>query len=143
MNAKQIYAMKPLRTSNDFSDLYDHMIEISQFEHIIDDTDDNRIEIKTVAYHHEDYERGVTLSTAWCMGIPFMVMQNAGRGGKDHVDRFITNVNVYYICAKFIMDKELHSSMSRLKHDIIDENEDNPRLINFYGYKLDTSKIDG
>lgn len=140
MNAKQIYAMKPTEISNEIDDLFPHMKELAGYDFYLDDNTDPRIEIKRVAYHNEDYERGVWLSTAWFDGVPFMVMQRAGRGGMDHIDEFITNVDVYINVVKFVMDKAIRKS---IHHSIIDENEDDCRLTEFYGYELDMSKIDG
>jgi len=101
MTPNELYALPPVEVS---SDPY-------RLRHHIDEVDPSCIEVNTCdiecryyANHSDDGERTWTLFSAWYSGNPFMICQSAGRGGRDHTYRFVTNAETYRAAVEHLKD---------------------------------------
>jgi hypothetical protein len=134
--AQQLYDL-PISSSEDswtqnLTTIEEHLYEFESLPYDLDVSSLN-YEIRTIKDHCYDGRRTWTLRTVWFEGVPFMIVQNAGREGNDHNDRFITNVAQYKkfvaaIQALLINDNDLS--------DVIDVNEERPDLDRFYDQSL-------
>jgi hypothetical protein len=90
------------------------------------------LQVRELKDHSYDGERSWTLRTVWYAGQPFMIVQNAGRGGQDHENRFITDTKVFvaFISALYEI------TTSQTKYDVIDPDEDRNDLDFFYDQHL-------
>lgn len=93
-SANDLYAMTPESINKDVGELkgfyYDHLPEIE--ENLWDINNKNElVEIKVLKDFDFDGRRCWTLRTVWFNNKPVMVIQNAGREGDDHRERFVTN----------------------------------------------------
>ena len=96
--------------------------------------DNQKIEIKTIKHFDFDYRRFWALNTVWFEESPVMVIQNAGREGDDHSERFITSETLYKSMVDYL--NSLINKKDCQLHDLIDENEERNDLIEFYGNEL-------
>lgn len=98
--ANELYEMTPVSSCNHIGELcgfyYDHLPEVHNLEEVDRySVSSDRISVKTIKDICYDGERVWQLRSVWFDGTPFMVVQNAGRGGDDHSERFITNTEVF------------------------------------------------
>lgn len=135
ITANEVYKMKPEIVSHELGNLkgfyYDHIPEIVDSLWGIE-TD--RIEIKTLKDFDFDGRRCWTLRTVWFDESPVMILQNAGREGDDHRERFITNLTLYKEMVAHI--KSLLPTEDQSSDVVIDAEEGREDLINFYGNGL-------
>jgi hypothetical protein len=89
-------------------------------------------QVRELKNHSYDGERCWCLQTVWYAGRPFMIVQNAGRGGQDHEDRFITDTQVF---SRFISALQEIATEQTL-YDVIDLDEDRDDLDFFYDQHL-------
>jgi hypothetical protein len=89
-------------------------------------------QVRELKNHSYDGERCWCLRTVWYAGQPFMIVQNAGRGGQDHEDRFITDTQVFN---KFISALQ-EIVIKETPYDVIDPDEDRNDLDFFYDQHL-------
>lgn len=136
MTAKQIYNLKPTKVTRDIEVLTStsitHIPEL-EFEYI-DESLNEKVEIKYYVDYCFDGRRTWTLASVWYINQPVMIIQNAGREGDDCVDRFITNEKLYYKMVEYL--KSLIQRKEEIT-DLLDENEENPSLTNFYSHRLE------
>jgi len=90
------------------------------------------LEQRIHGFHSFDGERSWELSSIWYKDRPFMVLQEAGRGGDDHVETFLTDKEVL---------KELKLKIAELldqhkKTISFSPDEDIEDLDCFYGHEL-------
>jgi hypothetical protein len=139
MNANQIYALPPEKVTTKIGSLmgcyYNHIPEVDYAERLYS-VEQNLIEIKKVKFFNFDGRRYWSLQTVWFDKAPVMIIQNAGREGDDHAERFITDLEHFWNMIKFIRDLVPPSDDFTAK-DIIDPDEDIPGLTEFYGNSLD------
>lgn len=137
MKASELYLLEPESTSKCLGVLkgfyYDHLPEVEECLLGLQGKN-NKVEIKTLKDFYFDERRCWSLRTVWFEGKPFMIIQNAGREGDDHRQRFITDVETY---KKFVdYAKSLTDSQEYYLEDLIELDKDYPNLINFYGNDL-------
>lgn len=151
MTPQQVYALKwqsrivPFDGSCDMdfgifgrASYYNHMPELSadmmyqgQFQ---------SCERVMVAVHGEywlDTRRFWRLSSAWFDHQPFMIMQNAGREGDDHVQRWITDRAVYGAAVTHI-----YSIYCSDNDHMVHPHTELGDLTEFYGEKLEVQPND-
>lgn len=96
-----------------------------------------RILVKKHFFHNFDGERTISLNSVWFDGKTVMITQHAGRGGRDHNRRFITNYSSYNDMVNFIR------SCSEEQSDYCDLAEECPELTEFYGCSIDEELLSG
>lgn len=92
------------------------------------------VEFRTVKYVYIDGRRYWSLRTVWYQGHPVMILQNAGREGDDHKQRFITDGSRFAHMLEYIRSKHIPSES--FTSDYVDPDLDNPSLTSFYGMSL-------
>lgn len=137
MTPRDLYAMTPIRSVKDPSYLqgcyYNHLEEAGDVNNLPGPPDDYLVEVQYIKNHCFDGRRTWTLATVWFKDKPVMVIQNAGREGDDHYERFITDA---------VLFKEMVDHIKSLKEQdeplmgVVDLDQDNPALTSFYGYDL-------
>lgn len=136
VTANEVYAMDHESKTNELGDLkgfyYDHLPEIE--ESLWGVKDNCKVEIKTIKDFDFDGRRCWTLRTIWFESSPVMIIQNAGREGDDHRERFITNHELYKNMIKYI--KSLINQEDFSSDCVINDSEDRDDLISFYGKNL-------
>ncbi|MCY9308843.1 hypothetical protein MOF23_07650 [Bacillus inaquosorum] len=136
MNAKQIYDMEPREISNELSLLagfyYNHLPEIEDIPYGLEQ---DKVSIKIYADYEYDWSRFWRLASVWFEDIPVMIIQNAGRDGDDHRERFITDEKAYENLVSYV--KGLIPKEEVNNPDLIDLEEDITGLSEFYGWSLE------
>lgn len=138
ITAKEIYQLPHQSETNELWSLkgcyYDFLPEIDDYDlYSIKPEDNKRLKIKVLKDFDFDGRRFWRLQTLWIDDKPVMIMQNAGREGEDHRERFITNDGLYKEVVNYM--RELVGDNSNMFDDFVDENE--PRnYLEFYGNHL-------
>lgn len=93
-----------------------------------------RMQVKLVGHDNGDGYRYATLVTIWYNGCPVMIVQEAGRGGRDHQRRWITDVLEYKALCRYLRS-QIIVNIDPDEDDIVSPDafvyaED---LYNFYG----------
>lgn len=139
MKAIDLYSMTPESETNELGYLkgfyYDHIPEIEESLWGYEESNEHVV-IKTIKDFDFDGRRCWTLRTVWFKGNPVMILQNAGREGDDHRERYITNISLYEQMVSYI--KTLIESESLSDDCCIDENTDYDFLDTFYGKSLNS-----
>ncbi len=139
ITANELYKLEPIDISTgvyetDLCYIQEHLYEFDRNLPYDLNTSSLDFEIKVIKDHCYDGRRTWTLKTVWYGGCPFMIVQNAGREGDDHQDRFITNKDVYI---KFVLAiQALLVTTEEHISDVIDPNEPWNDLDRFYGQSL-------
>lgn len=89
MKPSELYARTPRRIDKTLYHLIDHLPELNDLYHT--ESQNELIETHFYEDHCFDGERVWQLAGVFYKGLPVMIIQNAGRGGRDHSDRFITD----------------------------------------------------
>lgn len=135
MTPKQLYEMTPESTEKSLYPLagcyYNHLPEAGDsHEWISSETD--RVEVRTIKYFDYDGRRYWRLATVWFDSKPVMVIQNAGREGDDHRERFVTDH-----AQLMAMASHVRSLMKPEEpRDVVAIDADLPELTDFYGQSL-------
>lgn len=142
MKPIELYKRKPESENYDLNYLYgSYYNHIPEVESIYYDDDilkkNKRVKIKIIKHVNFDSRRFWRLATVWFDGKPVMVIQNAGREGDDHADRFVTSHKRYVKMIAFI--KTLHPDDYEVDN-LVDENQEIPELTEFYSNDLETIK---
>ena len=137
---KELYERKPESVSNDLDHLagfyYNHVAEIEDFyshSHTIATT---RVEVRFLKDWSFDGRRVWQLATVWFDDGPVMIIQNAGREGDDHAERFITDVDRFTSMCSYL------KSLIPICADAPERvgfTEEITGLTEFYGNELDGS----
>ncbi len=145
---RKLYAGTPERviTGNDaIRELsgcyYNHLPEIPGWG-TGGDYDQDRVEVRVLAYVNFDGRRYWQLATVWYrdeledgpLWVPFMVIQNAGREGDDHSDRFVTDSALYAKAVRYILSR---TAIQAVEETALDEERSD--LDFFYGDTADTA----
>lgn len=139
MTPAQLYARQPESEDSRLSSLhgfnFNHVPELDPATY--PDMDPaSRIVIRYFKNFEFDCRRFWLLAAVCIDGAPFMVIQNAGREGDDHVGRFVTDAGLYTKAAAYL------ASLSRPsdgKTTFVSPDEEVPGLTDFYGTSLDGS----
>lgn len=73
---------------------------------------EGRLAVKQLVYLYVDGSRDASMHTLWFDGTPVAIVQNAGRSGRDHQRRWVTNGPVFlaleqYLVSKMLSDEDL------------------------------------
>jgi hypothetical protein len=102
----ELYARKPERVDHIVGVLggfyYNHMPEIDDGYMPYEDPN-KRIAIRYYKDFDFDGRRFWRLAAVCFDGLPFMIIQNAGREGDDHHRRFITDLHQYKDAVKYVL----------------------------------------
>lgn len=134
MKPVDVYTAKVLSVKNSVYDIESHVHNELSLYHALDYNkieESGKIEVKNHYYYQIDYRRYASMSSVWFEGSPIMIVQNAGREGRDHEMRFITDDIKYKLMINFIRSCVIEDSV-----DVYDLNEEIEELSNFYGYSL-------
>lgn len=142
MKPSKLYAREPEEISYELYGLIEHHIqEIDSYDFDYDDNKKTKhIEIRYYKNFDFDGRRSWTLAGVFFNDVnnaaakqePIMIIQNAGREGDDHTDRFITNRDGYLRMIKYLL-----SCANAPEPDVISPDEDIRGLESFYGNTLD------
>lgn len=100
------------------------------------------IEIQYLKDHNSDSRRVWQLGIVYMNDNPIMVIQNAGREGDDHDERFIIDIDLYSEMIKkiqSIMPPNPIMEASRKELFLLDE--EIPTLVSFYGYDINSAHL--
>jgi hypothetical protein len=94
-----------------------------------------RVDIRVLKEFYFDHRRFWRLATVWFDGKPVMIIQNAGREGDDHAERFITDADVYMEMIAHL--KSITPAKMESEDKIVAPDQVNEKLTFFYGNALD------
>ncbi len=136
MTPNELYAMEPeeVTYSLDYlSGVYFNHVDIDEMDMLATfNVKQDRVEIRMLKNFCFDGRRIWRLATVWFDKQPVMVIQNAGREGDDHQERFITDVEQFSKMVGFI-----RSLVPPEQIDVYDPNQQIDGLTSFYGNSLD------
>lgn len=133
--------IKTTEKENSVFNMEEHFPEINFYElgsSSFVEENSSKLTIYSNFFHSFDYRRYICIYSAWFDGKPFMIMQNAGREGRDHENRFITDIKTYHECMKYLQSFYAEN----FPYEIYSENEDLPELTNFYGYTIEEKDLE-
>ena len=141
MKPKELYAREPESCSHELGILhgfyYNHVPEL---EHDVLPAEDpnKRVVLRYYKNFNFDHRRFWALAAVCFDGMPFMIIQNAGREGDDWAKRFITDEGTYGDAVRYLKTIALvpEHHMDQAK-DVVDPDIDNGALTAFYGNSLD------
>lgn len=130
MTPNQIYALEPAQVKTCLYSLCDLLKDVDRYD--IDWDLNGRVEARYYADHSFDGERCWSLYSLWFDDKPFMVCQEAGRGGRDHRDCFITDLDTCRAAEEYLR------TLGRAGdgRQAVSPDEDAPALTSFYGCEL-------
>lgn len=140
MKPSELYARKPEEVTTDITCLagcyYNHMPEIENFDSVRWNIvqPDGKLKIHIYKYHSFDCRRFWQLAGVSFNDYMFMIIQNAGREGDDHSNRFITDMGAYRQAVNYIWSLIPPNEKDYKEYDV---HEDIKGLDEFYGNKLD------
>lgn len=131
MTPNELYALESHSVTNDLYYLDGHLPELAGIDLTNASISNTQyVVIRIVKEIIQDHSRYWRLATVWFRGNPVMVIQNAGRGGRDHMERFITDpVEYMKMCVHLV---EFAGTDAIDEDTIIDANSDDPNLTSFY-----------
>lgn len=156
MKLSELYKTKVEWTSKSLSHLkgcyYNHLPELTNtYETEFNGYDalegleefNDKIEIRYHVDHNFDGRRVWTLATVWYDNHPVMAIQNAGREGDDHYERFISNKALFedmvlYIVTLVVPEDNRDKTITFDHIEELSADIDLVGLDNFYGYSIDT-----
>lgn len=112
----------------------DHLVPDYDQEIAADIDEDGRMAIKTVIIENIDYERYAMMCTVWFDNRPVLIVQEAGRSGRDYFNRWVVDLSTYsemlvYLTKKFTTTPEAGiQDYLELDADVYPET-----FFNFYG----------
>jgi hypothetical protein len=144
MTPNELYNQPVKKKDNDLSVLagvyFNHMPEldgiINSWE--LENIKQERIEIWYYVNHNFDHRRIWRLAAVTLDNYPFMIIQNAGREGDDHYERFITDYAVYQAAVTYIKTFAPPILFRVNECEIVDPNHDIKNLTDFYGNEWNT-----
>jgi hypothetical protein len=127
-----LYAREPIRVERNLW----RVQSVVGDEFMEPDWDQNeRVELRVLADFSFDGERTWFLVTVWLDGNPFMVIQMAGRGDRDHQERFVTDHDRYSAAVQYMRSL---IPVGSYHHDSVHPVDEPIRgLTEFYGNRLD------
>lgn len=135
MTANEIYKWPPVEVTYDIHRILE-MLGLDSY--LYKEGTNKKVEIRTYVDHNIDGERYIEMFSVWFNHAkhpeksfePIMIVQVAGRGGRDHREHFITDALGYTRMVAYIrslLDIEEESV------DTIDPDKDMVQLTEFYG----------
>lgn len=118
---------------------YDHLrgLGIDQYACEWSQCESERMEIRIIKFFDFDGRRFWRLATVWLDNKPIMVIQNAGREGDDHEERFITDPDGFRELGQHL--RTILKMREEPLEDVVKPDEVLGRkLIDFYGNSLDS-----
>lgn len=94
----------------------------------------DRIQIRIYKFVLFDSRRFWRLASFWLDDKPVMIIQNAGREGDDHANRFVTSQPLYVEMVSLLLSLQ---EPEEIQSDITDPDEEMGEITYFYGYDLD------
>jgi hypothetical protein len=91
-----------------------------------------RLMVKQVLYHYIDGERDASMNSLWFDGQPVALVQNAGRGGRDHQAQWVSNEIGYRALMQYLRD--LMAQANPLQITDPDEPHFEETFLSFYGF---------
>jgi len=128
MTAKEIYNWPPESTSKDIGDGLLSTLRLSGY--LPENHGNKHVELKSYINHDIDGNRYISMSSVWFKNKPVMICQEAGRGGKDHNEHFITDSSVYIEMVKYVRSL---ITIEEDDIDVLDPTVECKELTNFYG----------
>jgi hypothetical protein len=116
--------------------LEEHIPEIQGFDIWRKNAFDQTYRVCVEVYKHFDFDhrRYWRLASVVLDGKNIMIIRNAGREGRDHSSRIITDIEGYRELVKLLFSM-YNPELNNVK--VVDEHEDVPELTEFYGNSLD------
>jgi hypothetical protein len=144
MTPNDLYSRMPVSVDvgigNLFGCYFNHIAEIDSmvagdydYKYGVDHSMFTLVEVRDVFYYNFDGRRFWRLATVWFKNEPVMVIQNAGREGDDHHERFITNADAYKAMLSYIVSL---LPVSETTVTAVDPSQDIPNLDSFYDHTL-------
>lgn len=135
LSANQVYALDAQRISTDLWEVERHVPEVAFYE-IPDDTN-TRVQLREICLVDYDGERMWALATVWLDERPVMIVQQAGRGGTDHRERYVTDRSAYFDMVAYLHGLQQPDPEEGL---VIDPDEPLAELTCFYGETLASAR---
>jgi hypothetical protein len=143
MKPSELYSRKPDYVSTDLNHFRvgysNHIPEVDDITYgWFDDSvcqRNDQIEFRIHKNFDFDGRRFWKLVSVWFDGQPVMILQNAGREGDDHVDRYITAPELYREMVSYV--QSLLPVEVKNVNDVVEEDEEIENLADFYGNSLD------
>lgn len=63
------------------------------------------LQVKQLVYKQAEGDRFAALYTIWYLNLPVALVQTAGRGGRDHFNRWITNPDLFRSMCQYLRSK--------------------------------------
>ena len=141
MTPAELFAREPQKIEKDFSELqgcyYNHLSELELQLGDLDKAEAPGIELRVYGYKFYDERRYWQLSAVYFENEPVMIVQNAGREGDDHSERFIVDVDRYCAMLRVIAALPRRAGLIPADADfVVDMNVDINGLDDFYGDSL-------
>lgn len=133
MKPSELYARKPQEVTRDLAMLDPHIAELEGTSFDIEEEKNKRIEIRFYKYKQIDDRRVWILGGVFFNDKPVMVIQSAGREGRDHRAQFITDRFMYREMLMYIF---MLSEVEYLAGELVSPDDDIEDLVEFYGDKL-------
>ena len=135
MTPRELLALEPRKKSNDVYTVLNEIPDADTWD-IVPETDE-RMEWREYAYVDFDGRRIWELGSIWFDGKPVSIVQSAGRGGRDHHERYIVDSEAYWDLVKYSFTLPRTSEASFLE-DVVPMDEDmGDKLTAFYGCTLE------
>lgn len=131
MTARQLYALAAQSVSYDLYwplEAHRHVHEICLSE--IPEGANERVSVRILEDHAFDDRRYWLLFTVWLDDTPVMICQNAGREGKDHSARYVTDPDAYAQMLAYLASLVQVESLAEQDVQLDDEA---PQLTCFHG----------
>lgn len=102
MKPEELYSLETNGISFDVGVLGDFFPEVNYS--LWYTAENTRMEIRTHVDYDFDHRRCWTLRSLWLDGKPFMIIQSAGREGRDHRERIITDIEVFKKAVLYLIE---------------------------------------
>ena len=140
MKPKELYALKPESCSHELGMLhgyyYNHVPEL-ETDILPAEDPSKRVVLRWYKNFNFDGRRFWALAAVCFDGMPFMIIQNAGREGDDHHKRFVTDEHTYHQAVLYLKSIALLPDRGGPDKDVVDPDVDIKGLTDFYGNSLD------
>lgn len=134
MKPSELYVRKPQEVTRDLYILNPHIFELEGISFDIEDERNERIEIRIYRHKQYDDRRYWSLGGVFFNGKPVMVIQSAGREGRDYRARYITDLSQYRVMLQYIF---MLAEVEYMPGEVVSPNDSIEGLVEFYGDSLD------
>jgi hypothetical protein len=135
MTPRELLALEPRRKNNDIYRVLNEVPDAGLWD--IEPETDERMEWREHAYVDFDGRRIWELASIWFDGKPVVIVQRAGREGRDHHQRFIVDADAYWELVRYsyTLPRSSDASFRELAFDLDQDMGDD--LTSFYGCTLE------